>query len=281
MSFASNLAILKQQAARMGVSDSVYNYLASAMHQESSGNEHAQAQINPHTGKPFSSAKGLFGFLDGTWREVCSNMGLDASKRFDPTTQCQAAIALATDQARQLEKILGHAPSKGDLYLSHFTGMGGARAVLTAEPSALVGNVLGHDVVEANHNIKFRNKYFAQWTVQDLRDWADAKMNVNMSEREKYQSRRDQGLTTKEEDETELNERKRIAKQFGFSDEAAEKLAGGWLGKIFLSILKLLVGDAQTNQEKIAEEQTNADLSGNKSPNITKSKVASVGIKLS
>lgn len=163
-----SLAILREQAARMGVGENVLAYLALSMEAESRGNPNAKTNIAGNT------AKGLFGFIDSTWQEVCQKHGLDARKRNDPTTQCAAAIALTNDHAKALRSFLGREATMGELYLAHFAGLGGARTVLGADETTSVRSLLGDEVVRQNAGIKLQSnkKPFAEWTAADLKYWA-------------------------------------------------------------------------------------------------------------
>ena len=120
-----------------------------------------ESGLDPNAGSDTSSAKGLFGFTSGT----AKTYGL--SDPTDPVASSDAAARLMKDNATGLQSA-GYDATPGNLYLSHFAGLGGARKVLAADPSASAGDVLGASVVAANPFLK-------GMSVADLRAWADRK----------------------------------------------------------------------------------------------------------
>jgi hypothetical protein len=166
MSIKENLAILRERAALKGVSASTLSYMEKAMMRESSGNEHAKAGT--------SSAMGLFGFTDDAW----TGNSPQGSDHNNPVVQCDAMISFTGKNVAYLQKILGHEPTAGDLYLMHFAGPGGARAILTADPSKPICELLSGGAIRANGMIRFCNTKFANLTAAQLRAWADHKMGL-------------------------------------------------------------------------------------------------------
>lgn len=79
---------------------------------------------------------------------------------------------MVTNLARENERFLqskGHSISAGRLYLAHFLGPGGANRVLSSGDGNTILAVMGAGVVRANPFLK-------DYTVADLKAWADRKM---------------------------------------------------------------------------------------------------------
>jgi hypothetical protein len=134
---------IRLAAARTGVD---FDYLLAQAKVESG--------LDPNAAAPTSSARGLYQFTAGTWLETVRKHGAehglawaaDALKAgADPTTRAaildlrknagassSMAAALAADNAKSLERRLGHAASATDLYLAHFLGAAGAARFLKA-----------------------------------------------------------------------------------------------------------------------------------------------------
>jgi hypothetical protein len=138
----------------------------------------AESGGNPNATNPRSSATGSGQFINSTW--------LDQIKRNRPDLAAgktdDQILAMRTDDKLSREitgqyanensqalRSAGFDPTPGNQYLSHFAGPGGARAVLSADPSAPVRSVLGERVVQAN-------PFLANMTAGDLITWANGKM---------------------------------------------------------------------------------------------------------
>lgn len=124
---------------------------------ESGGNLGAQAAT--------SSASGPYQIIGST----ADSLGLDRADRSDPTKATHAISQFTADNAAGLQKA-GFDTSHGNLYLSHFAGLGGARSVLGADPSTPVSQILPASSIEAN-------SFLRGMSAGDLRAWADRKMS--------------------------------------------------------------------------------------------------------
>jgi hypothetical protein len=161
---------------------------------ESAGKPNAKAST--------SSATGLFQFLNQSWLEILYLHGpLKIAKRIKKTGNpkkpysvpdggeraiCDmrkagsdpALLKLNIDMGARLwednAKALGKGWTDGDLYLSHFLGIGGARKVFRADPNASAVAVCGQKVADANHSIFYRNGQAI--TCSQLRAWATNSM---------------------------------------------------------------------------------------------------------
>ncbi len=118
---------------------------------------------DPNAANPSSSASGLYQFTDKTW----TALGGDLAKKNDPAEQERLFKKLTDQNERGLESA-GIPVTAGNLYLAHFAGIGGAKA-LHANPSGKVEDVLGAKVVEANPFLKGMD-------ASDVIEWANQKM---------------------------------------------------------------------------------------------------------
>jgi hypothetical protein len=144
--------IIRDRAAANGVDPAVLARIAQI-----------ESNNNPNAAASGSSAKGLFQFTAPTWQKY--NPGADP---MDPAASADAGARLLKDNASGLASA-GLETSPGALYLAHFAGLGGARKLLTADPSQSAGSVLGDAAVAANPFLK-------NMTVADLKSWAGGKM---------------------------------------------------------------------------------------------------------
>lgn len=127
---------------------------------------------------PRSSANGIGQFTDGTWLktykshfggEGMTNAQILALKT-DPNIARQMTALHTKDNQAGLTAA-GIQPTDGNTYLAHFLGLGGAKAVLTANPNAPIGNIVGQAVVKANPFLQGK-------TVADTIAWANNKMGA-------------------------------------------------------------------------------------------------------
>lgn len=92
--------------------------------------------FDPKAQNPFSGALGVFQFLPSTFR----------SYGVAPTTDLETQVRLGTDFIRRnieaLRRKLGREPSFVEVYLAHWLGVGGAVALLKADPNAKALEVL-------------------------------------------------------------------------------------------------------------------------------------------
>lgn len=106
-----------------------------------------------------SSARGRYQFIEGTFtRYYAREFGVSAAearrvwnsdRAIDDGVQNRLMAALTRDNAAALRRN-GHAVTRGNLYLSHFLGEGGAATLLRAAPDTPVSRLLTADAIRAN-----------------------------------------------------------------------------------------------------------------------------------
>jgi N12 class adenine-specific DNA methylase len=157
-----------EQAVSVGQFD-MARYMARNRRAESSGNDNAAAQT--------SSAFGRYQFTEGTWltyyRRVYGDTGETRAqilaKRADGATQDRLMVALTRDNLRAVQRA-GAAATEGNVYLAHFLGPAGARAVLQADPNTPVAQLVPAAAIEANQSV------LAGKTAGQVVGWAARKM---------------------------------------------------------------------------------------------------------
>jgi hypothetical protein len=155
-----------------------------------------ESRNNPKAQNPTSSAGGLYQFLNSTWGNTLRRMdperfgayndrqlrGLKTDPNAVDLQHAAANYHLANDIAPRLSKA-GVPLTPGSAYLSWFQGPGGAVRAYTAPENATVAQVFPK-TVSANANMRFNGKPYAQWTMSDLRQWADTAMAKRMGRAE-------------------------------------------------------------------------------------------------
>ena len=142
-----------------------------------------ESSNDPRAKNPRSTATGAGQFIESTWLSVLEKMkpglikkiGREAALnlRYDPVLSKQATEVYAAENRDMLTR-RGFEPTEGNIYLAHFAGPGGASALLSADPSASAGEILGEKVVKANPFLK-------NMSVADIKDWAAKKMSSQPS----------------------------------------------------------------------------------------------------
>jgi hypothetical protein len=140
------------------------SFMSKVMSAESGGRANAKAST--------SSATGLFQFIEGTWKGLMKkypNLGLTPDGRTNPEQQKRAMAQFTKDNETVLRKA-GLPVTEGTLYLAHFAGAGGAKAILDASADTPVEKLLKPEAVKANSFLAGKT---AGWVVR----WAERKMN--------------------------------------------------------------------------------------------------------
>lgn len=140
------------------------------VHVESGGSARAK--------NPLSSATGLGQFISKTWIRMMNTYRPDLARslstqqlldlRYDPTISREMVRNLAREGEAYL-RARGHQITAGRLYLCHFLGMEGAHQVLAASGDALLVNVLGPSVIQANPFLTGKNAgYVIAWAERKM-----------------------------------------------------------------------------------------------------------------
>jgi hypothetical protein len=115
-----------------------------------------ESGLNPNAKAKTSSAKGLFQFINSTWKAVAPKVGLSPNADpLDPMNNALAGAKYVKDNEIALRKA-GHKPGLLETYLAHFLGTGGARTFLKANDSAIAAEVMPK-AASANKAIFYTN----------------------------------------------------------------------------------------------------------------------------
>jgi len=138
----------------------------------------AESGGNPTARNPYSSAAGLGQFIDSTWLSfledtqpgLVNRIGTSAALalKMNPELSTKAVDWYSKKNTEALGRA-GFQPTDANLYLAHFAGPGGAKAVLGSDPSKKVADILGEGVVKANPFLK-------NMTAGELTSWAAKKV---------------------------------------------------------------------------------------------------------
>lgn len=137
----------------------------------------AESGGNPNAKNPNSSASGIGQFTDSTWLATVKKhrpdlAGLSNGEllklKSDRSLGIEMTTRLTEDNARELDAA-GLPVTAGNLYLAHFAGIGGAKAILRADGSSSVTSILGPEVTKANG-------FLNGMTASGLQSWAARKM---------------------------------------------------------------------------------------------------------
>ena len=101
---------------------------------------------NPNVKNPRSSATGIFQFISGTWK----GMGGTDSDRLNLDKQIEYGLRLTKMNSDGLESHLGRKPQTWEVYLAHQQGLGGARSLLSSDPSVKAASLVGEKAVVQN-----------------------------------------------------------------------------------------------------------------------------------
>jgi hypothetical protein len=150
----------------------------------------AESNGDQNVKNKLSSATGLGQFLDQTWLELIRAHRSDLTQgrnqdailelRKDGKIARELTVILTEKNAAWLKK-RGLPVTPGTLYLAHFAGAAGAAAILSAVENADAAAIMAS--ADASGRTKREvivkaNPFLKNFTVADLRSWADRKMRI-------------------------------------------------------------------------------------------------------
>lgn len=218
-----------------------------------------------------SSATGIFQFLNQTWLAEMKAHGAEhgyghlaaqitrgsdgrwhapqhvLDLRNDPEASARMMYEFTESNRAGLHRVLGREPNAGELYLAHFAGLGGAKEVLEANPSARLRDLpIMSRALSANPTI-------AHFTAGQLHAWAIAKMDGDVDAVRQYDAA---ASHTRDEEDEERRRRRRTLQGFGLSDEQIDAVdaEGNLMGTGFLLLLSVIISGIAN----ISAEETRA-----------------------
>lgn len=115
--------------------------------------EHAESGSNPNARSKTSSANGVLQFTNGTWKEGVKKYGEEEGVHLrdknKPEAQRKIARRMLSDNSKELEKHLGRKPKPGEIYATHFLGLGGTKKLLKSDKREIASHIFPK---EANAN---------------------------------------------------------------------------------------------------------------------------------
>lgn len=141
------LAVLRERALANGVDFDTLSRVGQA-----------ESGLDPTAASPASTARGLFQFTQGTWKDY------GRGDVMDPVANTDAAARLMADNRRYLSEA-GLPVSPATLYLAHFAGRDAAAKLLSADPGQPASAVLSPAALKANPFLQGK-------TIGDVVSWA-------------------------------------------------------------------------------------------------------------
>jgi len=148
------VAAIRRASEVVGVD---FGFMMAMAEKESSFNPNA-IPMNKKTGKPYSSAKGLYQILNATWDNLYNNYGSRyniPNNRFDPYANALMAAFLTKENGAALRRYGVASPTNTHLYMAHFAGPRTAAKLILGDSSATGVSVAGSDAANANPWIFF------------------------------------------------------------------------------------------------------------------------------
>jgi hypothetical protein len=110
----------------------------------------AESSLKPEVGAKTSTAGGLFGVIDSTWK----GFGGAPGKKFDPDENIRVGTDVISSNTQALKKFLNRDPRPAEIYAAHYFGPAGAKSFLSADPATPIVDILGQKAVKANPNLQ-------------------------------------------------------------------------------------------------------------------------------
>lgn len=110
----------------------------------------AESGLKPGAGAKTSTAGGLFGVIDSTWKGFGGKPGM----KHDPDENIRVGTDVIAKNTEHLKGFLKRDPRPAEVYAAHFFGPSGAKAFLTADPSTPMESLFSESVIKANPQLK-------------------------------------------------------------------------------------------------------------------------------
>lgn len=101
---------------------------------------------------PNSSAKGVFQFIDSTWK----NMGGKPGEQFDPEQNTELGAKYIRQNAEGLKDAFGRNPTYGEIYAAHHFGLKGAKDLMNLDPRTPMESAVSDLVLKQNPQLRNR-----------------------------------------------------------------------------------------------------------------------------
>lgn len=128
-------AAIRDAALRLGVDERLLGAIA-----------FLESRFDPAAKARTSSARGLFQFLDGTWKGLVDQfgaaLGVAAGDRDEIRAQCLVGAKFLQVNSASLQTKLAHRPTPGQCYAGHFLGVAAAAALIRNDPQEPAGAAL-------------------------------------------------------------------------------------------------------------------------------------------
>jgi hypothetical protein len=154
------LAAIREASTAVGIE---FGFLMAMAAQESGFNPNARPPINPATGQRYSSALGLYQFLDATWAQMVQVYGAQYGIGPDDRTTPRASALIGAQYSKDNAAYLGrHGITQvgdAEMYIAHFLGQGGATEFLSAyyrDSTQSAANIVPA-AARANPTVFYRN----------------------------------------------------------------------------------------------------------------------------
>jgi hypothetical protein len=184
----------------------------------------AESSGDPNAKNPRSTATGLGGFIESTWKQFIEErhpelmaQGGDIQKYRSDRALSREAVGWYAAKNTEALQDAGEPVTDGNLYLAHFAGPQGAIDLLQADPNASAESVLGSKVIAANPFLKGK-------LAGDVIGWAAKKMEGTTPDAFRYLTDEDWAKALSKA-ETKRNEQRKEYMS-GVQDYAAFLRAG-------------------------------------------------------